>query len=301
MHLICRKPYLTAGLQKAFPEDAISETWDPQAEIVVAEPKELVPALLDQLPDLKLALCARAGYDTADIAYLKARGIMLCNAWGLYSIPIAEDIVCKLLIWSTNTWLYNQQKAHCIYQSTPERSCLTSMTIGFLGTGSIAQEAAIRLKAFGCRILGYKRTPCDPIKNFDSLFFGPSGLKSILSQSDAVVLAVNLNPETRHMVNAETIRWMKDGAAIINIARGSVVDEDALIQALRSGKLSYAGLDVFETEPLPPDSPLWTFPQVTLTPHASGLCRENHSRLEQMVIENLRRYQEGEALINRVL
>lgn len=300
MHLVCRKPYLTPGIRAAFPKDRVSEDWDPKAEIVIAEPKELVPALLDQMPNLKLALCARAGFDAADTGYLKARGVAFCNARGLYSVPIAEDVVCKILIWSTNTWQYNQQKAHRIYQAIPERSCLSSLTIGFLGTGSIARQAAARLKAFGPRILGYKRTPCDKIEDFDGLFFGSSGLEKVLSQSDAVVLAVDLNHDTRHILNAETIRWMKDGAAIINIARGSVVDEGALVEALRSGKLSYAGLDVFETEPLPADSPLWTFPQVTLTPHASGLCRENHGMLEQMIIENLRRYRDGKEFINRV-
>lgn len=301
MHVICRKVYLTAALQAAFPEDIISESWNQAAEVVIAEPNEMVPDLLDQLPHLKLALCARAGYDAADTGYLKARKIVFCNARGLYSVPIAEDIVCKILIWSTNTWLYNEQKAHCIYRSVPERSCLGSLTIGFLGTGSIARQAAFRLKSFGCRVLGYKRTPCEKIECFDGLFFGRAGLQSLLKQSDAVVLAMDLNPDTHHIMNHETIRWMKDGAAVINIARGGIVDENALINALRNGKLSYAGLDVFETEPLPADSPLWDFPQVTLTPHVSGLCRENHGLLEQMVIENLRRYRDGKEFINRVL
>ena len=107
--------------------------------------------------------------------------------------------------------------------------------------------------------------------------------------------------EQKHLLNAQTIQWMRKGSALINIARGGVVEEAALIQALRSGKLGYAGLDVFETEPLPADSPLWNLPQAVITPHAAGLCYENHAMLEQLVIENIQNYKAGRPLHNQIL
>lgn len=301
MEIICRKPYLMEGLKAAFPDAAVTDSFAAaEAEIIIADPMELTPKYLDALPKLTLAHCARAGFEKADTAYLKARGITLCNARGLYSVPIAEDILCKILVHTTNTWLYNDQKSRRVYRSTAERNCLPSLTVGFLGTGSIAQEAALRLKAFDCRVIGYKRSPTAALPGFDELHVGAEGLETVLAQSDIVVLTVDLNPGTYHLLNAGTIAQMKDGAAVINIARGDVVDERALIDALECGKVSYAGLDVFQSEPLPEDSPLWTMPQVTLTPHASGLCRENHATLELLVIENIRRYRSGEALKNQI-
>ena len=126
-----QKPYLISGLREAFPEDQILEENLEQADILISEPKNLHPQLLELMPALKLVLGSRAGYDVADLGYLKSRGIAFCNARGLYSVPIAEDIVCKILTFSTNAWLYTEQKARRIYQATAERRCLSSLTIGF--------------------------------------------------------------------------------------------------------------------------------------------------------------------------
>lgn len=301
MNIVCKKPYLIPGLKKTFPDDRILTESSAQAEILISEPKDLQPQFLESMPELKLVLGARAGYDAADLDYMKARGVAFCNARGLYSVPIAEDIICKILSFTTNAWKYSEQKAHRIYQATTERYCLNSMTVGFLGTGSIASEAAKRLDRFGCRIIGYKRTQTDKLPWFHELYYGENGLKAVLEQSDIVVVAVDLNAGTRHLLNAQTIQWMQDGAALINIARGSVVEEPALIQALNGGKLSYVALDVFEIEPLPVDSPLWDLPQVVITPHAAGLCQENHRVLEELIAENIRNYKDGKALKNQIL
>ena len=300
-HILCRKDYLMEPLQAAFPQAVLTDSWqDAAAQAVIADPAELTERNLCSLPFLQLAHSARAGYDAADTAFLRERGIALCCARGIYSVPIAEDIVCKILTYTTNTWLYNHQKLFCEYRSTADRRCLPSMTVGFLGTGSIAQEAAARLRPFGCKVLGYKRTPVDAVPGFDEVFYGEYGLFAVLTRSDIVVVALDLNPGTRHLLDASRIAQMKPGSALINIARGAVVDEAALIAALRSGHLRYAGLDVFEVEPLPQDSPLWAMPQVTVTPHASGRCAENHEALARMVVDNLHRLQNGQPLVNRV-
>jgi phosphoglycerate dehydrogenase-like enzyme len=301
MDIICRKAYLLEPLRNAFPQFRISEQWDlPGAEIVIAEPSELVAEHLERLPDLAMAQCARAGYDAADCAYLQSRKIKLCNAKGLYSEPIAEDIVCKILFYTTNAWNYTAQKAEHLYCAIPQRSCLRELTVGFLGTGSIAQTAAMYLNAFGCRKLGYKRSAVPSLAGFDRLYYGEDGLRQLLSESDLIVITLELNRETYHRINSETIRQMRQGAAIINVARGEVIDEKALIAALQAGWIRYAGLDVFEEEPLPGTSPLWDMPQVMLTPHAAGMCSQNHARLAQLVTENVRRYLDGLPLKNQV-
>lgn len=301
LHILCRKEYLLEPLQAAFPQAIITDSWqDVAAQVVIADPAELTEGNLCGLSMLQLVHSARAGYDAADTAYLRSRGVALCCARGIYSVPIAEDIVCKILTCTTNTWLYNHQKLCREYRSTADRRCLPNMTIGFLGTGSIAQEAAARLRPFGCKVLGYKRTPVEAVPGFDVVCYGEEGLCTVLGSSDIVVIALDLNPSTRHLLDARRIAMMKPGSALINIARGAVVDEAALITALRSGHLRYAGLDVFEVEPLPQDSPLWDMPQVTVTPHASGRCTENHEALAHMVVDNLHRLHGGQPLVNRV-
>lgn len=303
--IVCRKPYVVEGLRAAFPDARIVDAFDaPGADVartVIAEPSELVADNLDQLPRLRLALCSRAGYDAADLAYLKERGVMLCNARGLYSIPIAEDIVCKILMGTTNAWRYAAQKIEHVYRVAPERRCLSSMTVGFAGVGSIACEAAMRLRPFGCRVVGWRRSVRPTPDGFDAVYVGEDGWRALLNEADVLVLAVDLNPGTAGLLDADAIALMRDGAMVVNIARGGVVDEAALIEALHAGKLAYAGLDVFETEPLPTDSPLWNLPNVAISPHASGVCTENHTRFEAMTIDNLRSFFCGSKLVNRVL
>lgn len=303
--IVCRKPYLVGGLQGAFPRVHVVESFDDpcacRARIVIAEPAELTAALLGALPSLELALCARAGYDAADTAYLAARGVACCNARGLYSEPIAEDIVCKILMGATNAWRYAAQQAARVYRPITERRCLSSMTVGFAGVGSIACAAAARLQPFGCRVVGWRRSkrPC-PV-GFAEVYTGDGGWRRLLHEVDVLVLAVDLNPGTAHLLDATALAQMRDGAAVVNIARGGVVDEQALAAALHSGAIAYAALDVFETEPLPMSSRLWGLPNVVITPHASGQCVENHVRLQELVIENIRRFFSGEELLNRVV
>ena len=159
----------------------------------------------------------------------------------------------------------------------------------------------MRLRPFGCRVVGWRRSIRPTPDGFDAVHVGEGGWRALLNEADVLVLAVDLNPGTAGLLDADAIALMRDGAMVVNIARGGVVDEAALIEALRAGKLAYAGLDVFETEPLPTDSPLWNLPNVAISPHASGVCMENHARFEAMTIDNLRSFFCGSKLVNRVL
>lgn len=299
MKIVCLKKYLVEPLQQALPNIQILTLPDHEAEILIAEPSDCISTILDEMKNLKFIQCSRAGYDQIDMEYIKQRKISFCNAKGLYSVPIAEDIVNKILIFTNHTLDYLNQKKDKVYKPIYERTCLSSLCVGFLGTGSIALKAAERLASFGCEIIGYKRSKVDHLPHFDSLYYGKD-LTEFLKKVDILVITLDLNAETYHMINAETIASLKDGAALINVSRGQVIDEKVLIDALKNGKISYAGLDVFEEEPLPAYSELWDLPMVYLTPHASGICKENHDRLFELTKQNIMRYLNGELLINKV-
>jgi phosphoglycerate dehydrogenase-like enzyme len=175
---------------------------------------------------------------------------------------------------------------------------LTSKTLGIVGLGGIGAAAARVAKAFGMRVLGLRRKPSrDP--NVDA-WFGPEGLHSRLAESHYVVLSLPLTNETRGLMGAEEFLKMRDDAVLINVARGPVVNEEALIHALAHGVIKGASLDVTEIEPLPPDSPLWSLPNCTITPHDAGYSPLSDTRLGELFLDNLGRYVRGDPLRNEI-
>jgi phosphoglycerate dehydrogenase-like enzyme len=190
---------------------------------------------------------------------------------------------------------------------------LRGATLGVVGYGSIGRETARLAKAFGMHVLATKRdaqTTSDEgwrlpglgdagLEHVDQLY-SPDQLTTMLGKCDFVAVAVPLTPETRHLIGAKELRAMKRDAVLINVARGGVIDEAALIEALRSGTIGGAGLDVFETEPLPADSPLWSSPNVVLSPHVSGFTPHYDERAMALFADNLRRYVNGGPLLNVV-
>ncbi len=175
---------------------------------------------------------------------------------------------------------------------------LQGKTLGIVGLGSIGREIARKGKCFGMRVVGVKSTP-SPIEHVDRVY-GPDELEEVLKVSDFLVLCVPLTPETVRMIREEELRKMKKTAYLINIARGSVVDEKALIMALKEGWIAGAGLDVTKTEPLPENSELWTLKNVIITPHVAGSTPVYWDRAVRIFTENLRRFLRGEPLMNVV-
>jgi phosphoglycerate dehydrogenase-like enzyme len=178
---------------------------------------------------------------------------------------------------------------------------LAGQTLGVVGMGSIGRRIAQVGRAFGMRVLGIRRSfsaegASDP--DLDQSY-APDHLQELLKQSDYVVLSVPLTPETEHIISESELRCMKSNAYLVNIARGHVVDEQALIRALREGWIAGAGLDVAETEPLPSHSPLYGMPNVILTPHIAGVSVHYEARLAELFADNLRRYRAGEPLLHR--
>jgi phosphoglycerate dehydrogenase-like enzyme len=295
------KPFIEI-LRKTYPNInfyEMNEECD-SAEILIGEPDDIIPEKLEKLPDLKWIQSLRAGFDNIDTEYFKKRGIMFTNGKDIYSVPIAEDVVCKILMHNTNALKYlNHQKEH-VWKPGLKRRELKGKVVGIIGTGSIATEIAMRLQGFGVEVIGYKRTPVSTQAYFHEVFTGKSGLDHIMSNSDYIVLTVDLNKETHHMINKDNLKLMKSDASIINIARGSVINEEDLTQALKNNEISYAGLDVFETEPLPENSELWDLDNVYITPHTSGIVKNNKDRLSKLIISNIQKYVDNEKLLNVV-
>jgi phosphoglycerate dehydrogenase-like enzyme len=272
----------------------------PDAEALIGQPDAMDVGILEKLPKLRWLQLFRAGYDMIDTDYIRKRDITLTNGKDIFSIPIAEDVVCKILMHSTNAFKFIENKQSKIWDNKLKRVELNGQTIGLIGTGSIATEIAKRLKPFGVKLLGHKRTPVLSMPYFDEIYSGKSGLDYVMSNSDYIIITADLNNSTYHLVNKDNLKLMKETASIINIARGSIINEDDLTEVLKNKSIAYAGLDVFEVEPLPFDDELWDLDNVYLTPHASALVKNNKSRWETLIVQNIKNFIENEKLINVV-
>lgn len=178
---------------------------------------------------------------------------------------------------------------------------LKGRTLGLIGVGTIGSAIAARAKAFGMTVIAARRRESDdPLPHIDAIF-PLANLDTLLSRSDVIVIAAPLTPETHRLIGAPQLARMKRGAVLINVGRAKIIDEVALAEAIQSGHLGGASLDVYHREPLPPDDPLWTLPNVILTPHTSGFRQGHWDKVIDLFSENLRRYRNGEAVRFRVL
>jgi phosphoglycerate dehydrogenase-like enzyme len=245
---------------------------------------------LEKMENLKWIQCVFSGINHFPLDYLKSKGIILTNARGVHRIQMSEFIVSLLL--SIVRRSYHYTKAHLNRKWDPLKiDELYGKTIGFVGVGAVARETARKLKAFDVRIIGLKNTVED-VENFDEIY-GADQLNELFEKSDFVVTLVPLTEQTKKMIGEEQFKRMKKTAWFINVARGPVVDEQALIKALKEGWIAGAGLDVFEKEPLPEESPLWDLDNVILTPHIAGPTPHYMDRLMDLFIENLEAFVEG--------
>lgn len=297
MKIIIHKKYYDIVSEKFPSIEFYTEIDDcPEAEAIIGEPMDFVPEKLDKLPNLRWIQSFRAGYDTLDLDYMRKRNITFCNGKDIYSIPIAEDVVCKILMHNTNAFTFLKNQKEKKWDPYQKRIEFRGQTVGIIGTGSIATEIAKRLEGFGVKIIGYKRRPVSAMAYFDEILSGKKGLEYLISNSDYIIVTVDLNKDTYHMINKDTLKLMKERASILNIARGSVINQKDLTESLKNKSISYAGLDVFEVEPLPEDDELWDLDNVYITPHASGIVKENKKRLADLIVSNIQRFIDNEKL-----
>jgi phosphoglycerate dehydrogenase-like enzyme len=223
--------------------------------------------------------------------------VVLTNARGIHGELMADYAIGVMVMLQFGfPGLLRLQQARTWRQQYTEP--LAGKCLGVLGVGAIGGEIARRGAAMGMRVLGMRREP-RPAEGVARMF-GPDGLGEMLPQCDFVVVVVPATPETRRMLGERELRAMRRGAYLINVARGIVVDEAALVRALADGWLGGAALDVFETEPLPPESPLWAMDNVIVTPHIAGEPDEYPRRVMGVVAENIVRWREGRPLLNVV-
>lgn len=231
-----------------------------------------------------------AGLDRIPLDWVRERGIKLCNAEGVYSGPMAEWTVMRILELLRRVPQDFRMQLAGEYKRDLGWQELAGKKVFLAGFGAYGREIARRLKPFGVTLTVFNRSRKeDP--NVDE-FLPLSELKARLPEADILVLAVALTDGTRHLIGADAFARMKRGALLVNASRGPVVDEAALVTALTDGTLAGAALDVFETEPLPADSPLWKLENVLLSAHNSYFGKNNHRRMMELVLKNLREYGE---------
>ncbi|MEM9175740.1 MAG: D-2-hydroxyacid dehydrogenase [Myxococcota bacterium] len=248
-------------------------------------------------PSLRWMQGPGAGIDHPVWETLLSRGVRLTNASGIHGEPIAQYIFTYVLHWEREVARHLHQQAEHRWE-TIYSGDLGARTIGIVGYGGIGQATARIAKAFGMRTIGCRRSPCDDpdLDRFVTL----DGLPSLLAESDYVVLCMPYNDETRGMISARELAAMREDAVLVNVARGGVVDEPALIEALRSRAIRGATLDVVSEEPLPADSPLWSLDNCVLTPHDAGYSPLGAERLGALFLDNLARFARGDALRNEI-
>lgn len=253
---------------------------------------------ISMLKQLKWIQLSSVGIDQLPREKIREQGIIVTNNRSGYSIPMGEWIVMSILQLLKNSKAFYNKQSERRWKEDSKLLELYNKTVCFVGTGSIASEAAKRLQGFDVNIVGIN-TRGRKAEHFDSCR-PMNEMGYALSQADVVVISIPYTKETHHLIDESSFSLMKKGAFLINIARGSIIKEAALIEALKNGNLRGAALDVFEKEPLPQESPLWDMENVIITPHNSWVSEMRNERRYNIIYENLRRYINGESLMNIV-
>ncbi|MEZ4355003.1 MAG: D-2-hydroxyacid dehydrogenase [Myxococcota bacterium] len=295
-----QSPPVDAGLlaKAPVPDASILEAWA-RAEVLLT--LDLPVAWLDRMPRLRFVQAYSAGTEHFPREALEARGIALANAAGAGAAPIAEFVFGRLVeVFRNLRGIDAMQRERAFHR--PGGRSLAGCTLGIVGLGAIGTACARLAGAFGMRVVATRRSagPGAVSDEVDALH-GPEGLPRLLAESDVVVLAAPATPETEGLIDAGALARMKTGAVLCNVARGALVDEAALCAALESGRLAAAILDVTRAEPLPPDDPLWSAPNLYLSPHCSIPPDAYDERLLALFAENVRVWGQGGSLRNRVV
>lgn len=302
-------PAVRTALEEAIPDLDLrvartppeSERYIDSAEIVVAS--RLPRELLDAAEHLRWIQALSSGVGFYDVDVIRERGIILTNAAGMHAEPIAEQVLAYMLIFERGLHHgFRQQQRH-VWERF-EGGELKDKTLGVVGVGAIGSRIAELGSMLEMTVLGIKRH-LDSMPDAVDEAFAPDrdDLFEVLRRSDYIVVSCRLTDETRGLLGAEEFGAMDDSAVVINIARGEVIDEDALIEALRQHVIRGAGLDVYREEPLPADSPLWELSNVVMTPHMAGSTPRKPERIADFFSENYVAYldDDPDAMVNRVL
>jgi phosphoglycerate dehydrogenase-like enzyme len=278
-----------------------------RAEVLFGIPGDSAAGLAEVvggLPGLRWVHASSAGAgEMVRAAGLPAEAlgrVTVTTSSGVHAIPLAEFAILGLLaIAKELPRLVEDQRARAWPELRHPLRELDGQTVFLVGLGAIGRETARLAKAFGMRTVGFRRTPGPPPDWVDEVH-GPGRLAELAGRADAMVVSLPLTEQTAGLIDRATIERLPPGCIFVNVGRGGVVDEQALVEALAERRIAGAALDVFATEPLPADSPLWTLSNVLVTPHAAALSARENERITELFCDNLRRYLDGRPLRNVV-
>ena len=258
--------------------------------------------ILEAAPSLRWMCVPSAGANQYLKPVADRRDVVLSNSSGAYGVTIAEHVVMVTLEMMRRQADYNEIVARREWvRNLPVRS-IRGSRVTLLGTGDIGREVAQRFRAFGPkRLVGVNRRGCAPEGIFDEVCT-LADLDAVLPETDVLVMSLPGTDQTRHLLNAQRLNLLPQDAFIVNVGRGTTLDEAALIEMLKAGRFAGAALDVFEQEPLPGDSPAWDCPRLLLTPHVAGNMTLPYTveRIVQLFLEDFGRYCDGQPLLRRV-
>lgn len=298
-------------LRAEFPEHTFLNVWDRDAlrealgrcdaAFAAFVDRDLVPALTR----LRWVQVPAAGVGHVLSEEMIASPIVVTSARGVRARAIAEHVMAVTLALARQLHTTLRRQAEHVWsldelEASGSIRTLHGRRMAIVGLGSIGGEVAKIASAFGLRVSGIRRRSEEPAPPGVEEVLPPEQLRDLLARADVVVLSAPLTPETRHLIDGAALAHIKRGALLVNIGRGKLVDDDAVVAALADGRLGGAALDVFTREPLDPESPYWDLPQVIVTPHISGGMEDYWTPLVALFAANLRRFAEGRDLLNVV-
>lgn len=250
-------------------------------------------SILDHAEELRVFACAYAGTGHLPLDALADHGVRVTNAVGVHRPNASEHAIGSILTFSRR--LHEAARSDRWQPVTPGE--LAGSTVTIVGLGAIGEGIAERLEPFGVTTIGVRRTP-ESGGPTDEVF-GPNRLHDALARSEYIVLCCPLTDETRGLIGAEELSTLSAEAVLVNVARGEVIETDALVESLRRGRIGGAALDVTDPEPLPDDHPLWDLDEVLITPHSAGATPNYYDRLADIVADNVERLESGRPLRNQ--
>jgi len=267
----------------------------------------IAPELMDAGGDLRWVHSGAAGVGGSLRGPLIERDVQFTNSAGIHAEPIADTVLGMVLHFTRGFDYAVRAQAQSKWDKEPFYAAGAPLTelagarIGIVGYGGLGRAVARRFSPLGSKVVALRRRAI-PAERDDpaTVVWGADGFERILCESDVVVLTAPGTRDTNNLIDASALERMKRGSLVINVARGSLLDESALLAALDRGHIRGAGLDVFGSEPLPTESPLWTHPHVLITPHISAVTHRFWEREADLIATNLQRFQSGEALLNLV-
>lgn len=256
------------------------------------------PLDYSRMTDVRLLQLSSVGADMLPLEMLNAMGIQVCNNRGAFSIPIAEMVLTYILMLSKSMSKFGEQQRTHTYKKMYSLQEVHGKRVLILGTGSIGVEIAKRLQAFGCEVIGANRS--GSMRHYFDRCVALNTAELLLASIDILIMALPSSPSTNQWLNQERLNLLNQEAIVVNVGRGSLIDEVALIAALEHGKLAGVALDVFASEPLVETSRLWDLPNVIITPHNSFAGTNNNERTFANILATVQAYVAKHPLPNQI-